>query len=116
MDIDQVIIAHLLWKARTVRYCEHPDGSLDPLQVADAGRCTFGKWLPAEGPSALSRKDFQALQAEHAAFHQAAGALVRLANGGRVEDVETGLKPQGDFSHFMTRLVTTLKRLTPVSA
>ena len=116
MDIDQVIIAHLLWKAKTTRYCEHPDGSLDPQQVGDDGLCAFGKWMRAEGEASLGTEAFQALEAEHLAFHQAAAALVSQANRGELEAVTAALKPQGDFGRFTYRLVTTLKKQTRLSA
>ena len=116
MDIDQVIIAHLLLKARTVHYCQHPDGSLDAARVADDGQCALGQWLRAEGARALSSEDFQTLEAEHMAFHRSAAELVRQADGGQAEAVAAGIMPQGLFSQFTYRLVTTLMKHQAVSS
>ncbi len=84
MDFDGAILAHTRWKRR-LQASMNGGERLDPAVVHSTNQCDLGKWLHGEG-SARSDADFEKLVRSHAAFHEAAAAVVERINRGQVDE------------------------------
>jgi hypothetical protein len=83
-QITKAIGAHGFWKKRLMSAIESGQSEFTVDQVAKDDACEFGKWLHgASIPEELTgTADFEACRELHAALHQAAAEVLRLAVSG----------------------------------
>lgn len=96
-ELEKAIAAHSLWKTKlrnTIKGGEAP--SL--LTARSATACEFGKWLatlPKSGEASVHVE--RALKA-HAAFHEAAAAVLLHLQAGRTAEAEATMSVNGAYS------------------
>ena len=105
MNFDDAVKAHVTWKSKLQAYLAKPDKSLDSQKVAKDDQCDLGKWLHGEGAKFASHAAFKQLVAEHAQFHQAAGDIIRRADGGQKVAEEVALGGKSSFSTTSQQVV-----------
>ena len=112
LNFQSVISVHMGWRKRLSDVIKGV--SKEKLSVAQVGasdQCALGKWLNGSVKDEYANSpDFQALVAEHARFHQAAGQILQLAQAGKKQDAEK-LLLTGDFPKLSTSLVMRLGNL-----
>jgi hypothetical protein len=80
-EVRRAIAAHGLWKARLKDAVQAGRSDYRASEVALPDRCDFGRWLAAQPPTARGEA-WVRIEELHAAFHQAAAAvLARLEAG-----------------------------------
>lgn len=78
MNFDEAIQAHLKWKGRLKNFVNSVGNEeLNSDHVCKDNNCALGKWIHGPGTSHQKLRSFQILKKEHAAFHEAAGEVVR---------------------------------------
>lgn len=78
MNFDDVIAAHIRWKAHLHRFVEgSSDEQLDSVTVCNDGLCDLGLWIYGEGAEYESVPAYQDLLQKHAQFHMCAGSVVK---------------------------------------
>lgn len=85
MDFDGAILAHTRWKRR-LQASMNGGERLDPAVVRLDTQCDLGKWLHGEGTAHASDAEFEKLVRSHAAFHEAAAAVVERINRGQIDE------------------------------
>jgi len=109
MNFDEAIQAHLKWKVRLKNFVNGVGNEeLRSDHVCKDNNCALGKWIYGPGTSHSALNAYQLLKKEHAAFHQAAGEVVR--------SVEQGNEPKAkkllsDGSEFDTRTRATIEAI-----
>lgn len=77
-NFQDAIQAHLKWKGRLKNYVEGiSQEKLDHAIVCKDNQCLLGKWIYGIGLAHEKLPTFAVLKKEHAAFHEAAGAIVK---------------------------------------
>ena len=112
LNFQSVISVHMGWRKRLADVVKGiSKEKLSVAQVGASDQCELGRWL--NGPvkdEYASSSEFQALVAEHARFHQAAGQILQLAQAGQKKEAEQ-LLAAGDFPKLSTSLVMRLGNL-----
>ena len=112
LNFQSVISVHMGWRKRLADVIKGV--SKEKLSVAQVGasdQCALGKWLNGSVKDEYAgSSEFQALVAEHARFHQAAGQILQLAQAGQKKEAEQ-LLAAGDFPKLSTSLVMRLGNL-----
>lgn len=103
---DEIIAAHGLWKLRLHEAIEDGRSSFDPTVVARDDRCVFGQWLHGDGARTHAADPrYRQLKELHADFHREAGAVLRLALDGSVDEARRRTSEASDFLTTSGRLV-----------
>jgi len=111
-QIDSAILAHSQWITRLKIAIEDGASQFDPDRVMTDNHCELGRWLYEDFPKSESTLSvFEQIREVHAAFHQNAAQILRLALEG---DRDTALETMSIQSEFMTlsgRLIVMLRDL-----
>jgi methyl-accepting chemotaxis protein len=107
--IDAGINAHRLWKQRLAEAVTSGRSEWTPEDVCRDDGCEFGRWL-REGiaPRDRATPHFAKVRALHAAFHQSAGQVLRLALGGRRAEAEQAIASGSAFTKASSALVVAM--------
>jgi hypothetical protein len=78
MEIGQVIITHVEWRKRFLRFLEGHE-EMDAEFVERDTECEFGAWLYGNGLMYRDLPEYAAVVEKHKRFHTVAAQAVRLA-------------------------------------
>lgn len=78
MQIGQVIVAHVDWRKRFLRFLEGHE-EMDAEVVERDSECEFGAWLCGKGLAYRDLPEYAAVVEKHRRFHTVAAQAVRLA-------------------------------------
>ena len=112
MDFDGAIKAHAEWKVKLTSYIGKPDGSYKPEIVSQDNQCPLGKWIYGEGKAYQTQPEFTELKKHHAAFHKAAGDIIRRCDKGENVSADLNLGANSEYrkvSNEVVRLIMALK-------
>lgn len=108
------LISHARWKLELVDLIAGKSArSWDVDQVKHDGKCQLGQWIYRYGPLFHEDIEFQQLRRDHAAFHEAAAAVVRAVFEGDRKRAQSMLGEFGEFmeaSRKVVNLITFLER------
>lgn len=112
-EIDTFIAAHKAWKQRLTEAAR--TGTLDaPVEVIEVdNQCALGKWLYAMPPEVRGRLSLAIVRGEHSEFHEEAGRIARLIEGGKTDEAMAEIEG-GLFVEISNRLVGHLTNLKNV--
>lgn len=110
MNLDDAVSAHQRWKIRLGMAIEgnSPD-VLDAAVVEQDNQCDLGKWLHGEGRVHKGKPEFGTVVAEHAAFHQQAAGVLRMALKGDRQRAKAEL--DGPYYQQSQKVVMAILRL-----
>lgn len=111
MNFDEAIAAHANWKMKLSAYVKNPDKSVNAAVLATDNHCALGKWIYGEGLKFANLPEYQELKKGHAAFHQAAAAIVKRADAGEQVSEEVNLGAQSDYNKLSTQVVTQIMKM-----
>lgn len=109
MNVDDAIKAHAHWKVKLAAYLQKPDGSINPVDLAQDNRCELGKWIHGEAARHSHVHEFSELRATHAAFHRAAADVVRKIDSGIERDQNKLTGFSSEFGALSLKIVNQLK-------
>ena len=111
LNIRQVLDAHQAWKVRLLAVLDKT--STESLQVSEIQRdnvCILGKWIHGAAKPLYGRlPEYESLRQTHAAFHLAAGDVLRRFLDGNPEAARKLLR--AEFSTLSDRIQLDLVRL-----
>lgn len=112
-DFNAAIKTHIDWKMKLSKYIENPDGSLVHSQVCLDNACLLGKWIYGDGQiHKRSHADlFEKVKVSHAAFHEAAGEIVRMVNQQKISEAKKLLGPSGVYLKVSSDTVELIEKL-----
>ena len=111
INVDSAIEAHRQWKVRLRKAIEHAE-QLDAQTISCDDRCALGQWLYGNGGHRFGgQPGFVSLIAHHKEFHQAAGAVARSINAGRMDEARALLGANTAFSAASNAVALDLTRL-----
>lgn len=110
MNFDQAIKAHTYWKI-TLKWLISGHRPLDAVTSARDDACELGHWLAGAGQAFAACPGFEDLVREHAAFHAAAGAVVRWVEAGQNAQAQAMMEPLGEFSRASERTIEAITTL-----
>ncbi len=111
INVDSAIEAHRQWKVKLRKAIEHAE-QLDAQTIGRDDCCALGQWLHGSGRQRFgSQPGFVALIDEHRGFHQAAGAVARSINAGRMDEARQQLGAGTPFSTASNGVALALMRL-----
>ncbi|HEY5994417.1 MAG TPA: CZB domain-containing protein [Gallionellaceae bacterium] len=112
LNISEAVSAHTAWKERLFHYVNGTSTEkLDENMVCRDDACALGKWIYGDAHNFLSEiPDFHRLKASHAAFHIAAGDVVRAVNSDQRKKAEK-LLVDGPFSEHSREVQLMLAKL-----
>ncbi len=112
LNISEAVSAHAAWKERLFHYVNGTSTEkLDENMVCRDDACALGKWIYGDAHNFLSEiPDFHRLKASHAAFHIAAGDVVRAVNSDQRKKAEK-LLVDGPFSEHSREVQLMLAKL-----
>jgi methyl-accepting chemotaxis protein len=112
LDYSAIVESHLRWKALLAdAIAGRASERLDVATAARADRCALGQWMDGAGKRRFGGlPDFEELRAAHAAFHNHAGEILRLAQAGRREEARQMLT-SGDYFKDSMRVIRQLSRV-----
>lgn len=111
MNPYEAIKAHWEWRVGLRLFVA---GYGAPLEASTVGRddlCDLGMWLHGEGVKHASARSYGELLKAHAAFHQAAAAVVRRTNEGDRDGAKALAEPGGAFDHASNAVVLAILKL-----
>lgn len=99
LDLNQVIDAHLAWRARLASVLEGTSTEqLEVSAVCQDDCCTLGKWIYGPAKKHYGHlQEWEDLRVSHANFHLCAGEVLKAHQQGNAETAETLLK--GPFAY-----------------
>lgn len=112
LNISEAVSAHTAWKERLFHYVNGTSTEkLDENVVCRDDACALGKWIYGDAHSFLTEiPDYHRLKAAHAAFHIAAGDVVRAVNQDARKKAEK-LLIDGPFSEHSREVQLMLAKL-----
>jgi hypothetical protein len=112
LNISDAVTAHSAWKERLFHYVNGTSTEkLDENMICRDDACTLGKWIYGDAHSFLSEiPDYHRLKSAHAAFHIAAGDIVRAVNADSRQKAER-LLIDGPFSEHSREVQLMLAKL-----
>jgi methyl-accepting chemotaxis protein len=111
INVDSAIEAHRQWKVKLRQAIAHAE-QLDAQTIGRDDCCALGQWLHGSGRQRFgSQAGFVALIDEHRGFHQAAGAVARSINAGRMDEARQQLGAGTPFSTASNGVALALMRL-----
>ena len=111
INVESAIEAHRQWKVKLRKAIEHHE-QLDAQTIGCDDRCALGQWLYGNGRQRFGgQPSFVALIEEHKGFHQAAGAVARTINAGRMDEARQMLGANTAFSSASNAVALALMRL-----
>lgn len=112
LKITEAVAAHSAWKERLFHYVSGDSSEkLDETMICRDDACALGKWLYGDAHAFLAEiPDYHRLKAAHAAFHIAAGDIVRAVNAGAKPKAEQ-LLMEGPFAEQSREVQLMLARL-----
>ncbi len=96
-QITQAVAAHGQWK---VKFRDFMAGKLelDANVVQVNNQCPFGKWLEAEGKTAMASYHFDDIHRLHTEFHKVAAEVIRKKKSGDLNGAQKYLDSGGVFT------------------
>jgi nitric oxide synthase oxygenase domain/subunit len=83
MNFTDVIMAHIAWKQRLLKYIgSDRSENLDPATVSQDNQCVLGKWIYGEGNRYSDLPEYIQVRTSHATFHALAAQVIRLCDAG----------------------------------
>ncbi len=112
LNISEAVTAHSAWKERLFHYVSGTSTEkLDETRICRDDACALGKWIYGDAHVFLSEvPDYHRLKAAHAAFHIAAGDIVRAVNSDARPKAEK-LLMEGPFSEHSREVQLMLAKL-----
>ncbi len=111
MVIDEVIRAHVAWRAKLSSYLRKRDGTLKASEIEVDGRCELGRWIAGEGTAHAASPEFGAVRVLHARFHRCAADVVRKADADKDVSEEVVLGGSSAYGMVSTDLVGALRSM-----
>lgn len=107
MDLQAAVIAHLNWKSRLTDFFYGLE-ELNAAEVPDHTRCDFGKWLYANGLTALAEfAELNSMESLHKELHDEIKAMIAMPKEKRMSD--EGRQALARFKEKCDRLVAMLE-------
>ena len=112
LNVADAVSAHSAWKERLYHYVSgNSDEKLDENMICRDDACTLGKWIYGDAHAFLADiPDYHRLKSAHAAFHIAAGDIVRAVNANARPKAEK-LLIEGPFSEHSREVQLMLAKL-----
>lgn len=112
LNISDAVSAHSAWKERLFHYVNASSTEkLDENVICRDDACVLGKWIYGDAHAFLAEvPDYHRLKSAHAAFHIAAGDIVRAVNTNARPKAEK-LLIEGPFSAHSREVQIMLARL-----
>jgi hypothetical protein len=111
-QLDAAVLAHSRWITDLNVAIEDASSAFDPETVKTDNHCKFGKWLYDDFPkSGRGSTVFEDIRRTHAAFHESAAQILRLAMDGHKDDALRLMEYEGDFMTLSGHLILLLKEL-----
>lgn len=110
MDFEGAILAHTRWKRR-LQASMNGGERLDPAVVQLDNQCDLGKWLHGEGSVHAANGEFDKLVRSHAAFHEAAAAVVERINRGQIDEATRMIGMGSAFVERSSAVVQSIARM-----
>lgn len=112
MDLDYAVTQHVLWKT-SLRTAIEQRKSVDAAVIGANDRCELGLWLKGEGKARYGvSQNFAALEDAHTRFHNVAGQVATLINGGDYEAAQALIGKWGEFKGTSTDILAAASRLS----
>jgi hypothetical protein len=89
--INKAIVAHTAWKIRLALAINTGNPEFTPEKINSDNLCDFGKWLYSLGASDRASSHYRTVQMLHAAFHNEAAVILRLASTGRKTEAQENM-------------------------
>lgn len=113
MNFEDAITAHSQWKIRLQGVLNGSNKEvLDPQVVGLDNKCALGQWIHGEAKQQYGAlPEYVALVKQHAAFHQHAAAVLRMALQGQADQARACLETSGSFTEASIRTITAIRQL-----
>jgi hypothetical protein len=115
MNIDQAISSHVGRKSKLGVYVNHPNRSLNVIEIGRDDGCDLDKWLPGEGQKCAKLPEFAKLVADHTHFHVAAANIVKRAGAGQKMSEEIAFGVKSEYAAASNAVVTALMKMKSVA-
>jgi chemoreceptor zinc-binding protein len=103
-EIGKAIGAHGLWKVRLRDAIAAGSSEMTPAQIEADNLCDFGKWLHRLTDPDTRSAHYATVHSLHAAFHQEAAKILRLALTGSKTEASQALQVGGAFANASAAL------------
>jgi hypothetical protein len=105
---DQAIAAHGRWTYRLYQAIKTGESEWSVSEVRTDNRCDFGAWLEQLPDAAKASERCRRVRALHAAFHERAAEVLRLALSGKTDEAKAAIALGSDFSKTSADLTMAL--------
>ncbi len=111
-EIKKAIGAHGLWKSRLQSAIETGKSEFAPDHIRHDNNCDFGKWLygPSVAAAIKHKPEYESCRQLHAAFHQEAATVLKLALGGHKDQAQNAMARGGKFAEISGDLTSAMMK------